>query len=35
MMGPRGSTVLEAGDRLVLVCGDEVVERLASHLDPW
>jgi len=35
MMGPRGSTVLEAGDRLVLVCGDEAVERLASHLDPW
>jgi CIC family chloride channel protein len=35
MIAPRGATVLQAGDRLVLVSDDEAIERLRRHLEPW
>lgn len=35
MLGPQPDLVLEAGDRLVLVCGVAGTEALGRHLDSW
>jgi CIC family chloride channel protein len=35
MRVPRGDTVLEPGDRLIVLTNSEGLRRLGEHLDPW
>ncbi len=35
MRVPRGDTVLEPGDRLIVLTTEEGLERLGQHMDPW
>jgi len=35
MLAPRPDTILQPGDRLVLVAGAEGMAMLHAHLDPW
>ena len=35
MLVPRADTVLEAGDRLIIVANDDGVPSLQTHLEAW
>lgn len=35
MVAPRADTILEPGDRLILVASDTGLEHLRKHFDPW